>query len=134
MKLALFGDLHMGIKQDSPDWHEVAIQWGERFIEEMKNRSIDTVIFLGDFFHNRSTVSVNTLYAASNFLDLFYKNNINLHMILGNHDLYYLNDPTVSGVALFKRYPNIFIYSKPTHVKFGSKSCCFCGWGYNPFD
>ena len=92
------------------------MEWGKRFVEELKRRDIDTVVFLGDFFHNRNTVSVNTLYVASEFLELFYKNDIKLHMILGNHDLYYLNDPTVSGVALFRRYPNVQIYSEPTMV------------------
>lgn len=107
------------------------MEWGKRFVEELKRRDIDTVVFLGDFFHNRNTVSVNTLYVASEFLELFYKNDIKLHMILGNHDLYYLNDPTVSGVALFRRYPNVQIYSEPTMVQFGSKKCWFVGWGYD---
>lgn len=131
MKFAVFGDLHLGIKQDSTSWHEVALQWGERFVKTLQERNIDQVVFLGDFFNNRSTVSVNTLYVAYQFLDLFYKANIKLHMILGNHDLYYHNDPEVSGVALFSRYPNVTIYSKPTEVTFGTKKCWFIGWGYD---
>lgn len=131
MQIAVFGDLHLGIKQDSTAWHEVALQWGDRFIQELQNRNIDTVVFLGDFFHNRSTVSVNTLYVASQFLEKFYKANIKMHMIIGNHDLYYQNNPTVSGVALFRRYPNITIYDKPTMVQMGSKKCWFVGWGYD---
>lgn len=98
MKFAVFGDLHLGIKQDSTAWHEVALEWGERFIAELQSRNIKTAVFLGDFFHNRITVSVNTLYVASQFLDMFHEAGIDLHMIIGNHDQYYLNDPEVSGV------------------------------------
>lgn len=131
MKFAVFGDLHLGIKQDSTAWHEVALEWGERFIAELQSRNIKTAVFLGDFFHNRITVSVNTLYVASQFLDMFHEAGIDLHMIIGNHDQYYLNDPEVSGVQLFSKYPNITVYNKPTEVQFGSKKCWFVGWGYD---
>lgn len=55
-----------------------------------------------------------------------------IHMIYGNHDLYYLNNNIVSAVSLFKHYPNISVYEKPEIVEFGDKKCCMCGWGYDP--
>ena len=132
MKLGIFTDLHLGVHKNSPMWHEVALDWCDWFVSELKKRGIKEVAFLGDFFHKRDQISVNTLHVASKLLKKL--KDFNLHIILGNHDLFFKNDPVVSGVNLFDGYPNITIYTKPRIVQFGSKSCCFCGWGYNPLD
>ena len=132
MKLAIFTDLHLGIKSDDHKWHDVAFKWADSMIERLEKDGINTIVFLGDFFHNRSTISVDTLNATSKFLDKF--RNFNLHMILGNHDLYYDKIYDVSAVNIFNGYPNIKVYTKPTHVKFGSRDCLMCGWGYNPLE
>ena len=99
-------------------------------IARLNKEGIDNIVFLGDFFHNRSTISVDTLNVTSRFLDKF--KNFTLHMILGNHDLYYDKIYDVSAVNIFDGYPNIRVYKTPTHVKFGSLDTLMCGWGYDP--
>jgi DNA repair exonuclease SbcCD nuclease subunit len=131
-KVAIFSDLHLGIKQDSAVWHKIALEWCNWFIKELKKSKIKDVIFLGDFFHTRNTISANTLHVASTLLDKF--KDFNLHIILGNHDLYYANEPTVSPVNLFQGRNNIRVYATPEVVNFGNKSALMCGWGHNPED
>lgn len=131
-KVAIFSDLHLGLKQDAVEWHNVALEWCDWFVNELKKNNINDIIFLGDFFHVRTNISVNTLYVASLFLDKL--KDFRVHMIFGNHDLYYQNEATVSGVNLFKNKNNIIVYDKPTIVKFGNKSALFSGWGYNPLE
>lgn len=130
MKVGLFTDLHLGIKQDSAEWHAIALEWADWFVSELKKRNIKTIAFLGDFFHNRSTVSVITLYTAFQFIQKLA--DFDCHFIFGNHDLYYQNNPEVSGVALFDGFKNIHIYNKPEVVELGSKKLVFSGWGYDP--
>lgn len=129
-KVAIFSDLHLGIKQDSPSWHNIALEWCDWFVSELINRNIKQIIFLGDFFHTRNTISANTLHVASELLDKL--SAFNLHFILGNHDLYYANDPTISPVNLFSGRHNIKVYQKPEIVTFGTKKALMCGWGYEP--
>ena len=131
-KVAIFSDLHLGIKQDSVVWHNIALKWCDWFVSELKKREISDIVFLGDFFHTRNTISANTLHIASEVLNKM--NDFNVHFILGNHDLYYANEPTVSPVNLFQGRNNIKVYAKPETVKFGNKSALMCGWGYNPED
>ncbi len=83
-KVAIFSDLHLGIHQNSPFWHDVTLKWVEVFCIEMEKRQIDTVFFLGDFFHDRAEISVSTLHVAYQLLKKL--NNFNIHMIIGNHD------------------------------------------------
>lgn len=79
MKAALFSDLHLGIKQDSPQWYDIAFQWCDWFKSKLEERNIKDIIFLGDFFHNRNTISVNTLNTAHLFLKKL--RNFNIHII-----------------------------------------------------
>lgn len=132
MKAAIFADLHIGLKQDSADWHSIALEWADWFSAELKKRYIKTIFFLGDFFHNRNTVSVITLYTASIFLQKL--KDFDIHIIYGNHDLFYKNNPEVTGVALFDGFDNIHLYPRPEVVEMGGKKLVFCGWGYNPLD
>lgn len=129
-KIAVFSDLHLGIKQDSVEWHNIALNWADWFVSELKKRDIKDVAFLGDFFHTRNSISANTLHIASEVLNKL--SEFNLYFILGNHDLYYANSPSVSPVNLFQGRDNIKVFAKPELVTFGSKQILFCGWGYNP--
>lgn len=128
-KIAIFSDLHLGIKQDDERWHNIALTWCDSFVSELKSRNIKEIIFLGDFFHTRNTISVNTLHVANLFLEKL--KDFRLHMILGNHDLYFHNESTVSGVNLFKNKNNIIVYDKLTKTRLGNKEVVFCGWGYD---
>lgn len=131
-KVAIFSDLHLGLKQDSAIWHKIALEWCDWFVDQLNKNKIKQIVFLGDFFHTRNTISANTLHVASTLLDKF--KSFELHMILGNHDLYYANEPTVSPVNLFQGRDNIRVYARPEIVNFGNKTALMCGWGYKPED
>lgn len=129
MKFAVFTDLHLGIKQDDSSWHEVALNWCDSMVKTLKEKNVKDIIFLGDFFHNRNTICVDTLNVTSKFLKKL--TDFNLHMILGNHDLYYKKEYTTSAVNIFDGFPNIKIYQKPEYITVGNKKLLFCGWGYD---
>lgn len=131
-QIAIFSDLHLGIKQDSTEWHTIALEWCDWFVEQLNARGIDTIYFLGDFFHNKFVISSTTLYTASIFLSKL--KDFQLHIIFGNHDLYYLNNPEVASVNIFAGYTNVHVYSKPVELNVDGKKIVFCGWGYNPLD
>ena len=130
MKVAIFSDLHLGIKQDSAEWQSIALQWCDWFVEQLQERGIKTIFFLGDFFHNKFVISSTTLYTASIFLNKL--KGFDIHLIFGNHDLYYLNNPEVASVNVFAGYNNVHVYSKPYTLNIEGKKLVFCGWGYDP--
>lgn len=130
MKLAVFSDLHLGIKRDDIYWHNIALEWSDWFKEKLIEENIKDIVFLGDFFHNRTSISVNTLYIANEILNKF--NDFNIYFIVGNHDMFYANNPEISGVSLFKNYPNVRVFDKPETINIYDRSCTFSSWGYNP--
>lgn len=131
-KVAIFSDLHLGVRQDSATWHQIALDWADWFVEELDNIGIKEVWFLGDFFHSKFVISTITLHAASKFLEKL--RDYKIRLIYGNHDLYYLNDPKVASVSVLDGYENIEIYSEPRVLEKDGHKFVFCGWGYNPLE
>ena len=124
---AIFSDYHLGIHQNGSTWHKIADDWANWFVSELKKKEIDKILFLGDFFHNRSDISVNTLHAASNIVDKF--RDFQMIMLVGNHCSFYKDKADVHSLSIFKGYSNIEIVDKPKTFHFGDKDVFFAPWG-----
>lgn len=132
MEVAIFSDLHLGVHNDSPLWHDITNKWIDSFISKLKQKKVNTIFFLGDWFHNRAAVSGLTLKISADILEKF--KDFSLYMFPGNHDLYYLDQADVSSIALFKGYENITLIEKPTTIFIGNKTITMVPWGYSPVD
>ena len=75
-RVAIFSDLHLGVHSNSSDWHNYAVEWAHWFKEECKRKNIKDLIFCGDWHHNRSEISVNTLQVSADILDILCDFNI----------------------------------------------------------
>lgn len=126
-KIAVFSDLHLGVHVNSPTWHEISLEWAKWFANDLLDRDIKTVVFCGDFFHNRSEITVNTLHHASTILELF--RNFNIIMIAGNHDSFYKHNSTINSIKIFNGHKNITVIDEPTVAKLSNKSAFFSPWG-----
>lgn len=133
MKYAIFSDLHLGVHQNSSNWHNIALDWVDWFVKDLKEREIKDIIFTGDFFHSRSEISVNTIHVASLLLDKL--NEFNVHMIPGNHDCYYKDKSEVHSLSILRGYKNIKIYDQLELVKlYDNRTATFCPWGIEAED
>lgn len=126
-KVCCFSDLHLGVHQNSTQWHDIAIEFGKWMKKELKKRKIKDIIFCGDLLHYRDEVAVNTIQATSEFLSIL--NDFNIVMIPGNHDCYFKNNSSVHSLSILKGHKNILVYDKlTTDICFGKK-LTFCPWG-----
>lgn len=133
MKIALITDTHAGARNDSHIFTEYFISFfEEKFIPYLVDNNIDTVIHLGDVFDRRKYVNFRTWNQwRTRVFDLFSEKGIKLHIILGNHDVYYKNTNTVSSVVeLLRAYEkdNITIYDKPLTVDFDGLPILMLPW------
>lgn len=126
-RIAIFSDLHLGVHVNSPVWHEVALNWAKWVTSELEKQNIKEIIFCGDFFHNRSEITVNTLHQASLILDMF--DDFHVYMLAGNHDSFYKNNCSVNSIRIFSGRKNITIIDTPKTLQLGSKRCFFAPWG-----
>ncbi len=128
-KVAIFSDLHLGVHQNSDFWLSVANKWADWYIDELRKRNLNRIIFCGDFFHYRDEISVKTLNFAKDFLDKF--NEFDILMITGNHDAWYKDTSEINSLSILKGYRNIKVFDKLKVLDWNNtgKKAAFCPWG-----
>jgi len=123
-RAAIFGDIHFGEKSNSRQFNidcENFVKW---FIQKAKDYGADTIIFLGDWHHDRNSIHVSTLnYSLSNMKrlnDAFE----NIYFITGNHDLYYKEKRELSSIPMVENFDNITFVNEFLHTG----NVTFCPW------
>lgn len=125
-KVAIFSDLHLGIYGNSEDWHKIALEWADWVVKDLKKKKIKDILFLGDFFHNRSEISVQTIDVASKIIDKFA--GFEMIMVVGNHDAYYKNRCDTHSLALLRGHKNLTIVDENLELEEFGKTMLFVPW------
>jgi DNA repair exonuclease SbcCD nuclease subunit len=132
MKIAIINDTHFGARNDSPLFLDYFMRFfNEQFFPYCETHAIKTVLHLGDLMDRRKFVNFNTLARVrSDFIEVFEKNNIDLHCILGNHDTFFKNTNAINSIReLFtNRYKHIHLYEEPTLLEFDGLKIAMVPW------
>jgi DNA repair exonuclease SbcCD nuclease subunit len=131
-KVCVISDLHLGVHTNSAVWHEIAINWANWLAKELSRKNIKDIIFCGDWHHNRSEISVNTLQVSADILDIL--KDFNIIAITGNHDLYYKHRTDVNSLSIYKGRKNITIFDNPYTLEAFDRTITLCPWNTNPAD
>jgi DNA repair exonuclease SbcCD nuclease subunit len=129
MKVAIITDTHYNFKKGSQVFHDYFEKfYNEVFFPTLKKLKIDTVIHLGDIFDNRKVTDYWSIeWTKRVILEPLKKYKV--HLILGNHDIFYKNTNKLnSPELLIGNYKNINIYTKPTNVQVGEQEVLFIPW------
>jgi Calcineurin-like phosphoesterase len=129
MKIALITDQHLdGRKGSLAFWNYFQKFYDEVFFPTLEKEKVCAIIDLGDTFDNRKSMDFNTMHRVrENYFERLKKYDV--HMLLGNHCTYYKNTNKInSPEILLKDYKNIYIYSEPKRVGFGSKKFLMLPW------
>lgn len=129
MKIALYTDTHLGVRQDSLNYHSYFEKFYTNiFFPTLRKRDIDTIIHLGDVNDRRKYCNYNSLFLAN---DYFFEplKKYNVHMLVGNHDAYNKNTNDINSVELLtKHLPNISVYKNPTEINFDGLNVLMLPW------
>ena len=132
MKIALITDTHFGARNDNVNFNEYFYKFYEGiFFPYLQQHNIKTCIHLGDCFDRRKYVSYRTAKDfRERFILPFQHLGIELHMLVGNHDIYYKNTSQVNSLTelLGSRHKNIHIYEEATDVEFDGLPILFVPW------
>ena len=119
MKIALITDTHYGARKSSKLFHDYFEKfYNDIFFPTIKERKIEHAIHLGDSFDNRKVIDFWALnWAKEHVYDKFKELGVNVHTIVGNHDVYYKNTNEVNAVdSLLESYDNVVRYSSATEI------------------
>ena len=130
MKIALITDTHFGARNDNLNFNDYFYKFYEElFFPYLKENNITTAIHLGDVMDRRKYISYRIAKDfRERFLDQF--DDIQFHMLVGNHDTYYKNTNDVNSLAelVDGKYGNIKVYPKATEVTFDGCKILFVPW------
>jgi DNA repair exonuclease SbcCD nuclease subunit len=131
MLIALLNDTHFGAIGDNPAVNDYFHRfYNDIFFPYIEKHNIKTLVHLGDVVDRRKFVNYATWNSwRTKFFDRLLKNNIDVHMLTGNHDCYYRNTNEVNALGeLCSGYRNITIYTGVKDVMFGSLSIAMVPW------
>ena len=123
-RVMMVSDLHYGIRNNSRQhnqWCEDFVRWT---IQRAEEEGIKTLLFLGDWSHNRNSVNVSTLNYSHSGLKLLSAYFDNVIMLLGNHDLFFRDKLEIHSIPYASDFPNVRLIDKITSFD----DFCFVPW------
>lgn len=105
-KAAVFGDIHLGLKQNSRQHLEDCDRYIDWFIAEARARDCETCIFLGDWNHHRASISVTTMNSSIRNLKKLNAAFDIVYFMVGNHDLYYKDRRDLNSIEYARDLEN----------------------------
>ena len=133
MKIAVITDTHFGVRGDSSIFlgHQEKF-YSNVFFKTLEERSINTVLHLGDLFDRRKYINFMTLKRAKQmFLDPLAARNIAVYSIVGNHDCHFKNTNEVNSMELLisSEYPNYKVFvEEPVVLTFDGCDIMLSPW------
>lgn len=131
MTIALITDQHLdGRKGSIIFWEYFKKFYDEIFFPTLEKNGIKEIIDLGDTFDNRKSIDYNVWSRVRRYyFDRLRDAGIHIHMILGNHCVYYKNTNEVNSPdLLLDTYDNITIYSKPQTATIEGEQILMIPW------
>ena len=129
MKVCLITDTHWSARKSSRLFQDYFGQfYNNVFFPTLEQHGIDTIIHMGDAFDSRKSIDfVGLDWTRKVVLEPLSKYKV--HLITGNHDVYFKNSNKVnSPELLLKDYGNITTYSEPTEVNIGGLNILLLPW------
>jgi DNA repair exonuclease SbcCD nuclease subunit len=125
--ICCIADLHIGVHQNSIYWHDTALSWAKWLAKELTEKKIKDIFILGDIFHYRDEIAVNTLHTVNEIFKLWKK--FNIVLLVGNHDAYYKDRSDVNSISIFDERKNVTVISTTTAATLFGKEVLFVPWG-----
>ena len=129
MRVAVITDTHWSARKSSRLFQDYFEQfYNNVFFPTLEQHGIDTIIHMGDAFDSRKSIDfVGLDWTRKVVLEPLSKYKV--HLITGNHDVYFKNSNKVnSPELLLKDYGNITTYSEPTEANIGGLNILLLPW------
>ena len=134
MQIAILNDTHFGVRNDSEAFRDYQLKFfNDIFFPYLKEHNIKTLVHLGDVVDRRKFINFETATTFKRyFWDRLWKEKIDTHIIIGNHDTYFKNTNTVNAIdnlyTSFDGKNEPWIYTRPKIVTFDGMDILFMPW------
>ena len=130
MKIAIVTDTHFGARNDNQNFNDYFYKFYDNiFFPSLKEKGVTTCVHMGDVVDRRKFISYKTANDfRRKFISQFQRDNIDLHIIIGNHDTYYKNTNEVNAMEELVGQDRFKIYTSPEVVDFDGTLIQFIPW------
>ena len=131
MTVAIITDQHLdGRKGSLKFWDFFMKFYDDVFFPTLEKKKIKTLLDLGDTFDQRKGIDYNVWNRIrTNYFQRLEDMGITVHMVVGNHTVYYKNTNNVnSPTLLLSEFPNIKVYSKPQEIEIDGCKILMLPW------
>ncbi len=111
-KTIVFTDCHFGLRHNSKEHNQDIIDFLEWMISTAKAKGAETCIFMGDYHHHRNGVNALTQDYMIKGMQLLNDNFTKTYFLVGNHDLYFRENRSVTTAKFASLFPNIVLVDK----------------------
>ena len=115
-KVAVFTDLHVGLKSNSATHLKDCEEFVDWFIDQAKKANCETCIFMGDWSHNRNSLNLFTLNTSLNLLEKLGAAFEQFYWFPGNHDLFYKDKRNIHSSAFGRHIPGVTVVDSITTI------------------
>jgi len=115
-KVACFTDLHIGLKSNSTTHNQDCEEFIDWFIAKAKQEGAETCICLGDWSHNRNSLTLPSLNVSIRCLEKLGKAFDQFFWFPGNHDLFYKDKRDIHSSEFAKHIPGVTVIDKVTTI------------------
>ena len=115
-KVACFTDLHVGLKSNSAVHLRDCEEFVDWFIKEAQAEGAETCIFLGDWSHNRNSLTLPTLDTSLRLLEKLGAAFEQFFWFPGNHDLFYKDKRDVHSSMFGRHIPGVTVVDHVTTI------------------
>lgn len=137
MKALLFADAHIHPHKRSTERLDDCVKALEWVFQTAIDRKIETILFLGDLFHDRQKIDVLTYQRTfevfekylckmgkevEHFESSHYAPPFEIFLLLGNHDLFHYQKWDISSVNPLRQLPGVVVVDRPCALRIGGNS------------
>ena len=120
-KVLLFSDIHIFPHKRKNERLEDCLSALRWVFKTAESRGIKNLLFGGDFFHDRQKIDVYTYQKTFEILQEQMNNSdIELFLLLGNHDIWFNDNTSISSVFPLSALRGIHLVAKPERIKIGT--------------
>lgn len=128
-EVLIFSDAHIFAHKRKQERLEDCLKALDWVFDVAEEHNIENILFGGDLFHDRQKIEVFTYQRTYETLEKRLRNNkFKLYLLLGNHDLWYNDNTSVSSVIPLGSLPGVRIISKAERI-----NICGSNWDFIPF-
>jgi DNA repair exonuclease SbcCD nuclease subunit len=134
-KILLFSDIHIFPHKRKNERLEDCLSALRWVFKTAESRGIKNLLFGGDFFHDRQKIDVYTYQKTFEILQEQMNNSdIELFLLLGNHDIWFNDNTSISSVFPLSALRGVHLIAKPERIKIEGHNWDFIPFTHNPIE